>query len=304
MMTSLREMKFDLAVETARRLGDLGIDEPLAEAIRSKKNEEAVRRWVSIGREMISPDSGLAKAMAEAALAAKEEYLNRNPFALPIEEILARFRKANEEEGWGFDEEVFVRLLATAPRELPKGRDTFLSLRIRWGEGREGVIETFERHIARIRSVFGEKFWRWELLLSGEHPREGRSFDRLELRRGNYAHHATVDWYTVDLSENRERKSISAVLGSSCPAHEGLADEGLALAWIYPERVRAIEYGKYCAWYLAGYVLNNPHRLGSSWELVPLVRFICEDGEVKLSAHSQSDDSPGYSVPIARECKP
>lgn len=274
-MTSLYGMRDGEMTELKGRLSRAGLTAELALAI--------------------NRDAGIAGVMVEAA----EEYLNKNPFVLSIPEILVRFRKANEQEGWGFGEEIFAHLAATVPA-WPKGRDTFLSLRVRWGEGRDGVIETFERHSARIRNVFGEeKFWRWEYLLSGEHPYKGELVDRLKLHAGNGTHYTVVEWVIVDLAANRERESVIAVRGSA-----SLADEGLAIAWLYPERVQAIEYDKYSAWFCAGYELDVPESDGESWRSVPLVHFFRSYGMVGLSAHWRSGDHPGYSVPVARECQP
>src|SRR3989338_9163676 len=79
----------------------------------------------------------------------------KNLYELPIEVKLAALRRANEEEGWGIPIENINYLAETVPT-LPKGRFVFLSFRIRFGEGDEGVALTFERHAKRIKEVFGE----------------------------------------------------------------------------------------------------------------------------------------------------
>lgn len=239
-----------------------------------------------------NPD--IVRAMVEAAQKVVET-ANRNPFVLTVDEQIAALRLANTEEGWGIPEDVFVLLAATAPA-WPKGRDSYRSFRIRFGTGDEGVARTFEAHAARIKRVHGDrKFWRWEHLLSGKHPYKGENVERLRLLSGNANQKPCVEWCIVQLDANRQRESVASVRGSM-----SLADEGLVLAWIFPDRVRAIDYDKWCAWFLGGYELNVPGH-GGSWQDVPWVSRSLGTGEVGLHAGWLGHDGSGYSVPVSGE---
>ena len=217
--------------------------------------------------------------------------LNTNPFEQTVEEQLAALRKQNELGNWGIGEDVFERLLETAPA-WPEGRDAHRSFLIRFGEGRDGVMQTFEAHAEAIKRVH-TKFWRWDLLLSGAHPYQGNDVERLRLLNGNDTHHAVVEWIIIpDLSAHRKRESVTAVRDS-----KSLADEGLVLAWLNPKRVEAIDYKQWCAWFCAGYELNVPERDGESWRHVVCVRRDLYDGTTSLSAHWRSDAGSYYSAP-------
>jgi hypothetical protein len=239
-----------------------------------------------------NPD--IVKAMVEAAQKIVEAS-DRNPFEQTVEEQIAALRRANHEEGWGIPDETFNRLAKTAP-EWPKGKDSYRSFRIRLGEGDDGVAKTFEAHVARIKQVHGDtKLWRWDLLLSGKHPYRGEEVERLRLLSGNATHKPVVEWIIIDLDANRTRKSIEAVRGP-----KSLADEGLVLAWLFPERTQAIDYDKLCAWYCAGYELNVPED-GGSWRYVPCVHRYRDAGEVSLFAYWHVYDFSDYSVPVFGE---
>ena len=99
----------------------------------------------------------------------------RQQFEQTVEETLIVLRQQNDVwKALGTHpyipniDEVCERLEPTAPA-WPKGKDAYRSLRIRFGEGHNGMIQTFEAHAAAIKRVHA-KFWRWDLLLSGEHP--------------------------------------------------------------------------------------------------------------------------------------
>jgi hypothetical protein len=224
---------------------------------------------------------------------------DENPFAQTVEEQLQRLREQNAAGGWGLDGhpyrsmDIFTHLAATAP-PWPKGRDSYRSLRIRWGEGDEGVALTFERHAAAMKRVHS-KFWRWEHLLSGKHPYKGEDVERLRLLNGNATHHAVVEWIVVDLSADRARENIASVRGP-----KSLADEGLVLGWLIPERVDAIDYKGWCAWFCAGYELNVPGN-DESWRHVPCVDRYRAAGKVHLYASWHDYDDSDYSVPVSGE---
>ncbi len=232
-------------------------------------------------------DDELMKFVVEAA----NQKADANPFEQTVDEQLAALRAQNEAGNWGITEDVFFRLADTAPA-WPKGKDAFRSLRIRWGEGTEGVYLTFERHWEAMRRVH-PKHWRWELLHSKPMPYQGEDVERLRLLNGNETHHAVVEWVIInDLSANRKRKDVTSVRNA-----QSLADEGLVLAWLFPKRVGVIDYDKTCAWYCAGYEANVPENGGEEWQSVVVVLRHTGSGEVRLFASWRSDDRPGYSVP-------
>lgn len=224
----------------------------------------------------------------------KRQLILKNPFEQTVEQQLAALRRQNELGNWGISEDVFARLAETAP-EWPEGRDAYRSFRIRFGEGREGVIKTFESHAAAVKRVHDPKFWRWEFLLSGEHQYQGQPVDRLRLLAGNDSHKPVVEWIFIpDLSQHRKRDSITSVRGPT-----SFADEGLVLAWLVPDRVRAIDYKELCAWFCAGYEVNVPERDGESWQRVVVVDRGLRDGTAGLDARWRGNADSRCSVPSA-----
>ena len=219
----------------------------------------------------------------------------KNSYELSVEVQIDALRCANDEEGWGITEEVFARLAETAP-EWPKGRLAFRSLRIRWGEGDEGVALTFERHVERIKNVFCWGFWRWDYLLSGKRPFNGSPVDRLRLLNGNHTHKPTIEWVTFDINANRERSSITAVRDS-----RSLADELFAFVWMFPDYVRDINYETNPAPFAGGYELNVPGSSGESWRNVPYVGWGRGSARVEVHAIWRSNNSSSYFVPVLLE---
>jgi hypothetical protein len=207
-----------------------------------------------------------------------------NPFIQTVEEQITALRLANEEEGWGISDEVIEHLAQSAPA-WPRGRDSYRSLRIRFGEGDEGVIQTLEAHIARIGRVFiKDGFWRWPQLLSDT--------KHLRLLAGNQTHKPVIEWIIVQLDANRKRKNIEAVRGPN-----SLADEGLVLAWLCSKRTEAINFAEWSAWFLA-YEIHVP--LGEKeWLSQPVVYRCVDTNRVSLLADRISNHDSGYSVPVS-----
>jgi hypothetical protein len=219
---------------------------------------------------------------------------DKNPFEQTVEQQLAALREQSEAGQWKIPEEVFEKLLATAPA-WPKGKEAYRSFRIRFGEGSEGVAKTFEAHAAAMKRVHGDKFWRWELLLSEPTPvnGKGKPVERLRLLNRNDTHHAVVEWVIIpDLSAFRKRESVTAVRGP-----KSLADEGIVLAWLFPDRVHAIDYDKLPAWFCGGYELNVPEDDDEGWQNVVCVSRSLVTGKSFLNASWRGDGNSGYSVP-------
>lgn len=275
-MTRLLDGLFSEGLETLVQLvrhADFTVE--LARAIRT--TEKGVDRAVAALNREFFPAETTTKPVADA---------NKNPFELSIEVQLVALRRANDEEGWGIPEEVFERLAKTAPA-WPIGRLAFRSLRIRFGEGDEGVALTFERHAKRIKAVFG-KSWRWPNLRSAK--------QYLRLLIGNNTHHAVVEWIVIDLDTNRERDSITAVRGP-----KALADELFTFAWMFSDYIRSINYEDNPGLFAGGYELNVPALGGEPWQHVPYVYWDRDDSSVNLRAGWRSVDDSGYSVPALRE---
>ncbi|MBT7717045.1 hypothetical protein HN699_01590 [Candidatus Uhrbacteria bacterium] len=237
----------------------------------------------------IFPGSSLnnrAKKMGEESMCTK----NQNPFEQTVEEQLAALRRQNKLGSWGIEESVFARLAKTAP-EWPEGRDAYRSFRIRFGEGRDGVIKTFEAHVNAVKHTH-DNFWRWNGLLSGEHPFLGKQIDRLRLLAGNGSHAPMIEWIIIpDLSANLGHGSINSVRGV-----KSLADAGLVVIWLVPDRVRAIDYKEWCAWFLAGYEVNEPRDYVQWWTSVPCVQYSPHTG-TGLQTWLRCYPNPGFAAP-------
>ncbi len=239
-------------------------------------------------------DPGLLAALNEqvrvtglATLPAETES-ERNPFQLSLGEQLERLRQVNEEEGWGIPWSTFLALVDTAP-VWPLGRLTFRSLRIRFGEGEEGVALTFEAHIKRTEKVFEGHVWRWKHLRSGA--------DHLRLLVGNDTHQPIVEWIVIDLDANRQRESITAVRGPL-----SLADELLAFVWLFPDYIRSINREESPAFVAGGYELNTATKNDDEpWMHVPSIGFYDHRCQVRLDARWYGDMDRGLAVPVLRE---
>lgn len=283
-MTRLLDDVFSKGLETLRLLvSHSSFTAELGEAIREKGGVD--RAVSALTREFFPPE-----------VVAPPADPGKNPFERSAAELIAELRRANTEEKWEISEDVFVRLLATAPA-WPIGRDCYLSFRIRFGEGDAGVEQTFEAHAARFKGVH-KKNWRWEKLLSGKKPFNKEDVERLRLLASNITHKPTVEWIVVDLEANRTRSNITDVRGSS-----SLADEGIVLGWLFPKRVDAIDYKEWSAWFCGGYELNVPGHDGGSWQCVPCVLRGLDSGEARLDAGWRCLDDSEYSVPVLRECQ-
>lgn len=207
----------------------------------------------------------------------------KNPFARPAEELLAELSLANIQQHWGIPQETFDRLAAHVP-VWPKGPDSFLSFRIRFGKGDAGVEQTLEAHAAYMERRFEAKFERWTLIRSDA--------AHLRLSYGNYTHTPTVEWIYVHLNTCRTRRKIQARRGE-CP----LADEGLVLAWLYPQRIEAIDYRKWHGLFCAGYEMHVPERDGS-WQFMLAVHSPVNPDKVKFTGNWISPEGSVCTMPV------
>ncbi len=139
---------------------------------------------------------------------------------------LLALRLANKEEGWGITENDFYQLVLTAPSCL--GHHRQLSFRIRWGQGDEGVLTTFRRHIERIRRVLGDDFAGANMYEDLEPTVKAQ--DRIKLLNGNNTHEPVIEWVIINLELQHEGRSIEEIRGKNSPA-----DELLVWAWLYPK---------------------------------------------------------------------
>lgn len=216
-----------------------------------------------------------------------------NKYRKSADELIAALRRASDEEGWGITEDDFTRLAATAP-EWPMGPNGFLSFRIRFGLGPEGVSQTFEAHTARLNRVF-ENFSRYDRLRSGA--------KYLSLFSGDDSHQPGVDWVIIDDLDANWYGGMDA--DTVRPNGRPLADEGLVIAWLYPDRMLAIKEGCTPGLILAGYIVSHLWNDEAPDETPHTVRVFGDDDDpwnvtrIKLStanlAHGHQDESiPEY----------
>lgn len=191
--------------------------------------------------------------------------------------------QAATEGDWGIKSEDVTSLLDWNrwPNEIPHG--CLLSLRIRFGCGETGVRQTFKvladwlaRACPPKRAVLG-RVPGW--------PRVRDRIAHLSLAVGDETHRPGLEWIVVQPNVNRQRA------GQMLDPANLLADEGLALACLYPELVAAIDYEFQPALILGGY------RIGS--EVIAVERDIDTGGAV-LETCSEDDPDSTFSVPIIR----
>jgi hypothetical protein len=261
-MANLFNLNFTNLLSFICKLDQGGFTAEMAET--AEKNPDVIKAMVIAGQ----------KTIENSAI---------NPFIQTVEEQIAAFRLANVEEGWGIQDEVIDELSKTAPA-WPAGRDAYRSFRIRFGEGDEGVAQTFEAHVARIHRVFDKDgFWRF--------PQLNSDAMHMRLVAGSQSHVPVIEWITLRLDSHRKRKSVEDVRGLN-----SLADEGLVLAWLFPKRVEAINNADWCGWFL-GYDLHLPLS-EKTWLSAPCIYRCVSTNRVSLLADRISTTDAGYSVPI------
>lgn len=188
-----------------------------------------------------------------------------NPFALSVEEQVNRLRLASKEEGWSFTDEVFQHLIDTAPT-WPIGRSFIRSFRIRFGNGPEGVVETFLAHERRIQRVIaGTRVWRYEM----EEP----------LLTLSVAHHGPcVEWVCLNLGAHQNADAAPTDLGRSLITWRSCADEVLVALWLFPNLFEKYLDDPDRIIFLAGYNVHDP-----DYPDEPMMMALVPDDGLKLS---------------------
>ena len=209
---------------------------------------------------------------------------------MTAEQLIESLRRAKVEEDWDIPEETLARLAATAPA-LPTGREEYLSFRIRFGTGSTGVALTFEAHVRRVLRVCASakpdprgRRPRADALRSGP--------ESLRLLVGDNRHRPAVEWVTIRLDSYRYRDSVHGIRDWNL-----LADEGLVLAWLYPELVRAIDWQKRPSWLLAGYEVNVTGGVSQPWSQVPGIDCDLDTSAATLDVYPSNHNQPDFSVP-------
>ena len=199
------------------------------------------------------------------------------------EEQVERLRVQNRLERWDIREEVFDSLISdavTCPSNLS------LSMRIRFGEGDNGVALTFDRHIAVIKRVFQvQNFFDGEITSP-------------VLVRGNDSHKPTIEWICVNMSAffSEKRGTIEEILQKNSSS-AFLADEGLVLIWVFPEIVKKIS-SQNPPFFLGGYRAQLTIA-GSQRETVPCIFWDNTWGRMGIGFDFlESRKPPSFSIPI------
>lgn len=266
----ITKIEHDVLNSTLRSLGDAGGTTEHLDWMRGRGHAKLLIRFVDEQRTL----------------------LEQNPYEMSVQKQIDALRDADHQEKWGVPEENFIHLAATA-LAWPQGKRAYRSFRIRFGEGSEGVQQTFEHHVDRIKSVFGRAhFRRWGALRPGEVPCNGELIQALRLLNGDATHKAVVEWVIVDLGTHRKRKSIKAVRGV-----KSLADELLVIAWMFPNMIRDMDEDILPGLFAAGYEFTRLGKDGKLLEEVPVIYSSNPDELVNLGASDCSYDNDHYSVP-------
>lgn len=173
-----------------------------------------------------------------------------NRHAPSVEVLLERLVRMNVREQLGLREEDLVRLKNTYPTR-PSGAFCFRSLRIRVGEGSRGVANTFRLHARLGFEALGihvpHRHWRSFLSI----PSSGDRVPELHLFSGDQTHHAHVEWIIIDTTPGTCQEPIRRT--------HRLADELLALMWLYPDFFHEMMASKRIVdFWLMGYAVVFP----------------------------------------------
>ena len=234
-----------------------------------------------------------------------------NPFKQTVNEQITALREQCRLGKWDISERRFESLLEDAP-PWPKGRDTFRLFRIRFhsevSQGpdrrRSGTEVTIKKHFAAIRRVHGPIIL--PLPRSKRVDRYHRTGRVRLTHRDSEDQRTEVEWViTRDLSANRERNSICDVRDS-----DSMTDDGLVLAWLVPDRIRAIDHKEWCGLILGGYQthfhereIDDQERHIKEWEGTVVIRRTDSrcgwPGRLSMETIHKKDANPAYSVPTS-----
>lgn len=150
----------------------------------------------------------------------------KNPYECSVQKQISLLKQTNIREGWKIPPDEFDRLAAAAP-SWPQGKYCFRSIRHRTGRGQRGVRRTLERHLDVLARQYGALDKELASWLDALHlNEEDAACARLTLANSDRAHQACLEWVVIDAAAYA-RPSVSRG-----PSH--LADELLALAWMFP----------------------------------------------------------------------
>jgi hypothetical protein len=228
-----------------------------------------------------------------------------NPHVLSWDELFNSLLRANEEERWGIPKNLidgFAEKIAAFSFQ-PRGEHIFPSLCVRLGDGHDGVLQTAELLIKRIRRIFGEN-----------HVYQGFAPNQLRLLLGHETHRATIEPIILDFKSHRDivmdsgntyRASVAKVRDRGGKDTLLLADQLFTFTFLYPNYVIENETGKHPNGYdyirkliAGGYEVDNPGQQRP--ERAPQIYWGSGMNKLYLTTTPCSGDSGGI-VPILQK---
>ncbi len=287
--TPFLELPGDLMWPTVRRLGELGLDAELADAIRRPTSEATVRRQLLELREAICLE-GVSKI--EGARRQRPRLLHDR--YTPIAQQVQNIWRWNKRYGWGlpkgWDERLDVPP-AESLAELASPENRLISVNVvAFLEAKDGVLgehRTFDAY--------------WEII-KAQHPNQYRNpnlraiSDSLQLLPG-ITHEPGVRIEVIEHGANWEKEAGLKPMDVRSPEtspHAGL----LASAAQHPRRIRKMDGTTVPFEWIAGYQCSVPGR--DPWRRVPLWGWSRGDRQVDLGVNWDGYTDPYYSVPVVR----
>lgn len=284
--TPLHKFPDHLLLSTVRRLGELGFDASLAEAIQEPESEERVRRYLE----------SLRRSLVMERAAARERSRLIHGLYTPPDQQLANVRKWNVKCNWGIPEEWF-EALGPAPAWPMDSRLACVVLEVAL-PGKDGI----PGHNRTFNGL-------WEIMLS-QHPRGGLdapsllNAEHLFLLEG-VPYEPGLRWRILDLGANWDKTDGIRPVDVRNPLTSPNVD-GVAVLAHHPRFVRGMDGTTIPFLWISGFVcslLGDVPRRGVRG--VPSAGFSREwrEGRVYLSAGEDDCRLPRYSVPVRRESK-
>lgn len=284
--TPFHQLPGDLLLTTARRLGELGFDARLAEAIRRPTSEAAARHhFIALRAGLLGVDP-----VREVALAASSR--RQRPHLLhgrytPIAQQAKNLWRWNQKYGLG----------------LPMGWDDQLDVPA-WPEDDPLISVSVVAFLEAKDGILGEHRTfdaYWEIIKT-QHPDASRwsevqaTPDRLRLLPG-IVHVPGVRIEVIDHGANWDKEHGLKPMDVRSPEtspHAGL----LASVAQHPKRIRKMDGTTVPFERISGYQMSVPGR--DPWRHVPYFYWYRDERQVYL--HADWDDSPlpRYSVPVLR----